>query len=376
MKTRLESQNFLTLDGARGVGAMLVVLGHSAMFWPGFPTLPLAPLVDIFFILSGFVLAFAYEPRFDRGMNARQFMLARLIRLYPLYILGILMGTLVHIYAYYGDNPDRSLTDLILNFLPGFFMIPWMDPNSEYIYSANVPAWTLFFELVINLVYILIYPYIRKMSGLLVALGISIAMFLVMAFHYDTTDLGSRWTEFWGGFGRVSCTFFAGVLIYRLMGKPKETASRRSIISIPFILLILLYGFDVPEPFFLIRSILLVTLVGPVLLWLYLIVQPPRWLSTTFATLGGMSYALYILHHPIYEVVKRFAWKYPVILDTPALGSFIVLGISMVVSFVAWKWYDEPVRARINKWMKERRKRASSAAMPQAAKGAAANRTR
>ena len=376
MKTRLESQNFLTLDGARGVGAMLVVLGHSAMFWPGFPTLPLVPLVDIFFILSGFVPAFAYEPRFDRGMSARQFLLARVVRLYPLYILGILMGTIVHLYAYYGDSPDTSLSDLLLNSAPAFFMVPWMDPNSEYIYAANVPAWTLFFELVINLVYILIYPYIRRTSGLLVVLAISIAMFLAMAFHYDTTDLGSRSTEFWGGFGRVSCTFFAGVLIYRLMGKPKETSSRRSLISIPLILLLVLYGFDVPEPLFLIRSIILVTLVGPILLWLYLIVQPPRWLSSTFATLGGMSYALYILHYPVYETVKRIAWKYPVIIETPALGSFIVLAVSMAISFVAWQWYDEPVRAKVNKWLKERRKRSAATNMTKAAEGATVSRSR
>lgn len=376
MKTRLESQNFLTLDGARGVGAMLVVLGHSAVFWPGFPTLPLVPLVDIFFILSGFVLAFAYEPRFDRGMNTRQFMLARIIRLYPLYILGITMGTLVHLYAYYGDNPENSLGDLLLNSAPAFFMIPWMSPNSEYIYAANVPAWTLFFELVVNLVYIVIYPYIRKMSGLLVAMGISFAMFLFMALHYGTTDLGSRWAEFWGGFGRVACTFFAGVLIYRLMGKPKETPTRRSLICIPFILLLLFYGINAPEPFILTRDIILVSFVGPFLLWLYLIVQPPRWLASTFAALGGMSYALYILHFPVYETVKRVAWKYPVIFEIPALGSFIVLGISTAIAFAAWQWYDEPVRARINNWLKARRKRSAAASMPQTAKGAAASKTR
>ena len=375
MKTRLESQNFLTLDGGRGVGAILVVLGHSAMFWPGFPTLPLVPLVDIFFILSGFVLAFAYEPRFDRGMTTWQFMLARVIRLYPLYILGIAMGTAVHLYAYYGDSPDTSLGSLLFNSAPAFLMVPWMDPNSEYIYAANVPAWTLFFELVINLLYILIYPLIRRMTGLLVVVALSIGLFIAMAVHYDTTDLGSRWTEFWGGFGRVGCTFFTGVLIYRLMGKPKETSSRRSLISVPLILLILFYGIGAPEPWFLLRGIILVTLVGPTLLWLYLIVQPPRWLQTTFAAMGGMSYALYILHYPVYETVKRLAWKYPVILETPALGSFIVLGISMAISFAAWQWYDEPVRAAINKWLKERRKRAAASA-PVSAEGVAANQSR
>jgi peptidoglycan/LPS O-acetylase OafA/YrhL len=375
MKTRLESQNFLTLDGGRGVGAILVVLGHSAMFWPGFPTLPLVPLVDIFFILSGFVLAFAYEPRFDRGMTPWQFMLARIVRLYPLYILGILMGTAVHLYAYYGDGPDSSLGDLLFNSAPAFLMVPWMDPRSEYIYAANVPAWTLFFELVINLFYILIYPLIRRTSGLLVVVALSIALFLAMAVHYDTTDLGSRWTEFWGGFGRVGCTFFTGVLIYRLMGKPKETSSRRSLISVPLILLILFYGIGAPEPWKLPRDIILVTMVGPTLLWLFLIVQPPRWLQTTFATLGGMSYALYILHFPIYETVKRLAWKYPVILETPALGSFIVLGISMAVSYAAWQWYDEPVRAAINKWLKARRKRAE-ANMPAPADNVAVTRSR
>lgn len=308
-------------------------------------------------------------------MTPWQFMLARIVRLYPLYILGILMGTAVHLYAYYGDGPDSSIGDLLFNSAPAFLMVPWMDPRSEYIYAANVPAWTLFFELVINLFYILIYPLIRRTSGLLVVVVLSIALFLAMAVHYDTTDLGSRWTEFWGGFGRVGCTFFTGVLIYRLMGKPKETSSRRSLISVPLILLILFYGIGAPEPWKLPRDIILVTMVGPTLLWLFLIVQPPRWLQTTFATLGGMSYALYILHFPIYETVKRVAWKYPVILETPALGSFIVLGISMAVSYAAWQWYDEPVRAAINTWLKARRKRAE-ANMPAPADNVAVTRSR
>ena len=67
---------FLTLDGMRGVGGMLVVVGHTIIFWGGLHTSspPIPFCVDLFFLLSGFVIAFAYEPRFAGGMDAATFL--------------------------------------------------------------------------------------------------------------------------------------------------------------------------------------------------------------------------------------------------------------------------------------------------------------
>jgi PAB1-binding protein PBP1 len=66
---------FATLDGMRGVGAVLVVMGHGAIFFGGINLTGGGPaLVDAFFVLSGFVIAYAYEPRFAAGMNIRTFM--------------------------------------------------------------------------------------------------------------------------------------------------------------------------------------------------------------------------------------------------------------------------------------------------------------
>ena len=66
-----ESQNFVLLDGLRGLGAMLVLVGHihgllgTVLVAPGG-----AVIVDLFFLLSGFVIAFSYEPQFALGHGA------------------------------------------------------------------------------------------------------------------------------------------------------------------------------------------------------------------------------------------------------------------------------------------------------------------
>ena|ERR1700730_5639017 len=87
-KTGLHS--FPALDGVRGVAAILVALFHLRNRFLGFNNFPGGDgylAVDLFFVLSGFVLSHAYLPRFQNGMSPSQFMKARLIRLYPLYII-------------------------------------------------------------------------------------------------------------------------------------------------------------------------------------------------------------------------------------------------------------------------------------------------
>src|SRR3954453_14099780 len=102
MAPLLEKRLFHSLDAARGVAAIAVVVYHSHLlfgaqwFQSGFLA------VDFFFGLSGFVIAHAYGSRLTTGrMTTREFMRARFIRLYPLYLLALalIVLTLVIMWA-------------------------------------------------------------------------------------------------------------------------------------------------------------------------------------------------------------------------------------------------------------------------------------
>jgi peptidoglycan/LPS O-acetylase OafA/YrhL len=83
----------VTLDGLRGVAAVCIVVLHCYRYFGDMMWSSAALAVDLFFVLSGFVLSSAYDGRFAGGMSWRGFIKARCVRLYPLYLLGFLLGT-------------------------------------------------------------------------------------------------------------------------------------------------------------------------------------------------------------------------------------------------------------------------------------------
>src|SRR5689334_13616381 len=88
-------QKFLALDALRGVGAIMVVLAHIAgneqIHWLFTNA---SPGVDLFFVLSGFVIAHCYEPGLQTTLTYRRYVRVRMIRLYPTIILGGLAGAI------------------------------------------------------------------------------------------------------------------------------------------------------------------------------------------------------------------------------------------------------------------------------------------
>lgn len=85
------------LDGLRGVAALLVIWYHV---FEGFAASPMDQkfnhgylAVDFFFILSGFVVGYAYDDRWGRSLTAKGFIKRRLIRLHPMVIAGAVLGT-------------------------------------------------------------------------------------------------------------------------------------------------------------------------------------------------------------------------------------------------------------------------------------------
>jgi len=144
---------FGTLDGLRGVAAIVVVLFH-AIFGAWVPRFGYLA-VDLFFILSGFVLSHAYDKRFVAGMSVAEFLSLRVVRLYPLYLLGLVLGLCV-----VRINPsimDAPAAGVLLNFVLNLFDLPGMEiPGTLYreLFPLNVPLWSLFFEFwVANLIF-------------------------------------------------------------------------------------------------------------------------------------------------------------------------------------------------------------------------------
>lgn len=368
IQAKAEDALFLTMDGMRGVGAVLVVMGHSLMFWGALPLqTQITPyLVDMFFLLSGFVIAYAFEPRIARGLSVSGFMLQRVIRLYPIFLVGLLMGLCVHAIAWMDDNVGPGT--LALDIVPQFFMIPSLNAKEAAVFSLNNPAWSLFFELWANLLYIVFFRFLSTRVLIGVALVLAV---LVVVSSYAYGDMHAGWSKelIWGGPVRACFGFFLGVLLFRWSGSP--VAPPRKVTAwawAPLLAPILIAAIVVPDDLKIPVQLLATFVYGPAVIWIAARIQPPRFLNRLCMRAGALSYGIYMLHFPMFEFFERLAWRHPEILKTT--GPWIGVGVLIAVTGLAWiveRYYDEPVRRWIGGKLKQQRARRAAKIMVSAA---------
>ena len=164
------------LDGLRGVAAMLVVAYHLfETYYHGKPDQPINHgylAVDFFFVLSGFVIGYAYDDRWKAPLSSPQgekpgltlwtFIKRRLIRLHPMVIFGTFFGALMFYFGSCSSFPLIGETPwwmTVLVMLWCFTLIPlphtmdirgWAETN-----PLNGPAWSLQWEYLANILYTL-----------------------------------------------------------------------------------------------------------------------------------------------------------------------------------------------------------------------------
>ncbi|THD63432.1 acyltransferase, partial [Phenylobacterium sp.] len=200
---------FVVLDGLRGLAAFLVVGHHlqnqmraSGPFSHGYLA------VDFFFVLSGFVVASAYEGRLRGGMTLAEFAKVRFMRLYPLMVLGTLFATVLSIAR------EQGVTFSILTFLGQLFLIPGLTGGAT-LFVLNTPYWSLFFEILANFGHAatLRWATTRRLA-VWTALAALAVIFTARTMHH----LGGGWSlhNAWAGIVRVGFSYPLGVLIYRL----------------------------------------------------------------------------------------------------------------------------------------------------------------
>lgn len=340
------------LDGLRGVAALIVVALHVAecMRWPGLAHGYL--MVDLFFLLSGFVLSAGYGERLARGGAGGWFFGKRLMRLYPLAFLGLALGFAISLTIAAVDSLSMpAAAPAMLAF--GALFLPWL--GGGLISPFNGPAWSLQLELWINLLYGAFAGWLtdRRLAMLTGAAALALAAATVATGQFDggfanndpSRSAGSA--SYLVGWARVLFAFPLGVLAHRLWrGGALSALSVRSAWLAPAALLaIALPALGLPLAY----DLAVVFLLLPILLILAANSAPSGRTAVLFAHLGRLSYGLYVLHGPILVAFRLFQ---------PAGGPGLRLawyGLGVAVSLCAAALAERFIDRTARQWSARRR---------------------
>ena len=358
------------LDGLRGVAALLVVFYHifeGLSFAAGgtlITTINHGYLaVDFFFILSGFVIGYAYDDRLGKTMTLGNFFKRRLIRLHPMIVMGALIGVVFYVLqgCVKWDGTHVATSMIMLALLCAMFFIPAV-PGASYdirgngeMFPLNGPSWSLFFEYIGNILYaIFIHRLSNKALTVLVALlGIALAWFAL----FDVAGygmIGVGWTldgvNFLGGSLRMLFPFSLGMLLSRNF-KPVKVRGAFWICSIVLLVLFCVPYIEGKDPisFNGLFEAVCILFIFPVLVWLGASGKTTDKRSTQICKFSGdISFPLYAVHYPVMYLF--YSWlienKHYTFGEIWPMAIVVYFG-SILLAYLCLKWYDEPVR----KWL-------------------------
>lgn len=364
--TLAQKPRYELLDGLRGVAALVVIWYH---IFEAFAASPYDQMlnhgylaVDFFFVLSGFVVGYAYDDRWGK-MSIGGFFKRRLIRLHPMVIAGALLGVvsfLVQGCTTWGGELS-PLSMVMLSLLMALLFIPAFPGQGVEVrgngemFPLNGPSWSLFFEYIGNILYALALRRLstKALSAVVVAMGCGVVAF-VMADGSGFGHLGVGWTmagyNFVGGMLRMCFAFSMGLLLQRLFVPRRIKGAFWLCSAILVAALVMPYAGDASLKWVNgLYDSLCVVVLFPLIVWVAASGTTSDRASTGVCRfLGDISYPLYIIHYPS---MYLFYYHYASWSATPhTFGEVWHIALAVVVGniLVAWllmRYYDKPVRA-------------------------------
>ncbi|MDF2638280.1 MAG: acyltransferase [Novosphingobium lindaniclasticum] len=335
---------YVTLDGMRGIAAMAVALFHF--------NISQAPhgyvAVDFFFALSGFVLCTSYLPRWQAGMRAGDFMTKRLVRLYPLFLVGIALTTTVGLVRHYtGSDASLKLSTIAVSTVFNALMLP--SPLTGTLFPLNVPAWSLFYELIANLVMIAALFRLPRLA--LVAVCIASAWWFAPAVvDNGSGNIGAIWSEWSLALARTLYSFCAGMLIAKMRQPAHRPATLGGLICLAAIAAMLLADPQwIGVPYY---DLACTLVLSPLLVWFGSRVEPSRKLAPAAWFVGEVSFALYAVHWALIEPMRYF--KDDLQYDE-VLMAFVFLGACLATAWFCVRWIDVPARTLMSDMLRRRK---------------------
>lgn len=351
------------LDGLRGIAAITVVCFH---LFEAFATSHIDQrlnhgylAVDFFFMLSGFVMAYAYDDRWHK-MTIRDFIKRRFVRLHPMVVMGAVIGA-VMFYTQgcsVWDVSKISVTMLLLATLMNALLIP-ATPGMEIrgvgeMYPLNGPSWSLFFEYIGNILYAL---FIRKFSNMALAIfvciaGLGLGYFAVFGPYGDIcAGFSLSGENIAGGSLRLLFSFSAGLLLFRLI-KPGKIKGAFWISGIPVVVLLVIPRIGGADDLWKngLYDMACVVFAFPLIVYLGASgTVMDKFTARICKFLGDLSYPLYMVHYPF--IYLYFAWvKNEGLSFQDSLPGAVALVVgSIVLAYLCLKYYDEPLRRYLKK---------------------------
>jgi peptidoglycan/LPS O-acetylase OafA/YrhL len=324
----MSGKRFGGLDGLRGVCALTVVLLHASGLFRDGPIFQHGYLaVDMFFLLSGFVIAFAHEGQLRTGLGLARFVKVRARRLLPVFWIGAGFNIAIFIamaLAGYYPGYGAAMVWLIVP-LTTLLMLPaFGTPGNSFAPAMMSVTWSLAVEWLVNIAYAAFGFRLRTRTLAIFAVAVWAAMATLGYATGKGWCVGITRDDFLSyGMMRGAPAFAAGVVLYRLHAR--GWFARLPVIAPQLLLTFWLCIAAVPTvtatPTF---DWIAVTLFCPLLILLLLRANDA---APSFCKgLGEISYPLYVIHPGIMLLAQ----------ETPLFGqdhgpdplrAFLVVGL-------------------------------------------------
>lgn len=327
------------LTGLRYFAALLVFLSHfkwkelnnglSKVFNSGYVG------VSFFFVLSGFVLSYSYGDKISNHfLSAKKYFLLRLARLTPLHLLTALPFIIYEIY-----KSDFHILKILINIL---FLQSWI-PNSSYYFSLNAPSWSLsnemfFYALFFTLIFLSTKKLIKTLIILLATIVFSAS---VVEFLFSDTYLWgensiSHWLFYIFPIFRL-LEFIIGMLLFKVWQNNHRIPKWMVLPSYFFLFLSMYFADYIPVSFrmslFFIPSITLFFFAHLTENTLaYRIFK-----SKLIVYLGNVSFAFYLIHQPMLDIIMRLTNKYTLTNASYFLVSLISISIMAIFIYESYE---------------------------------------
>lgn len=347
------SDNFLTLDFLRFFAALAIILTHYKLEITTesirhFALLALShsPLfVDLFFIISGFIISHVYFGKINNGENYRNFLIKRVARLWPLHVLVLICYLAIWGASALADiplrNPDKYDAACII---PHILMIHSLNTCKEI--AFNYVSWSISAEMALYILSPALFLIARRSIPALAVISLALSLLLVW-FRWGGESYLAMTTYF--GFARAIPSFIFGIFLYRIR-------ERLGFVPVPHILLwasiSAFFGLSFAYPH--LSDYVFIVLIYAIAFFAVTAdtrCAVPR-IIARLAPLGSLTYGSYMLHPMVSTVLFAFVARHILGLTGIAndLGILIMIPVSFIAAVFSLVLIEMPCRRLISRF--------------------------